>query len=233
MKKLLLVSALVMLAVGLSAQATIVLDDFMTNDPLGYWGLTCTTANVAVYGSETGLAGTIGGSRDVMFNANNAGSSWFSIGGGYADQSNSSNKYSLSEMTYNGGGGAGGLNLNLTSGTKFSVDYWIDHLGYQKQSVLRITLNDGLNTAVVSKIWSPPAPVVYINDEVTYDFAFSDFLSNNPLIDLSSIDSIKLYMETDMAGDYAMVTGFTTDAIPEPATIAILSLGGLLLRRKK
>jgi hypothetical protein len=106
----------------------------------------------------------------------------------------------------------------------------MDHLGYQKTSVLRITLNDSLNTAVVSKIWTT---YLSVGDYANYDFLFSDFISNNPSLDLSSIDSIKLYMETDMSGDYAMVASFTTDAIPEPATIAILSLGGLLLRRKK
>ncbi|MFA6177199.1 MAG: hypothetical protein WC765_11545, partial [Phycisphaerae bacterium] len=116
MKKLLLVSALVVLAVCLSAKATIILDDFETNDSLGYWQLKCTTANVAVYGSEAGLAGTVGGTRNAMFKANNISSSLY-IGDGWADLSDGSSKYSLTELTYNAGGA--GLDLDLTSGTKF------------------------------------------------------------------------------------------------------------------
>jgi len=37
-----------------------------------------------------------------------------------------------------------------------------------------------------------------------------------------------------MAGDYAMITGLSTDAIPEPATLGLLLIGGLsLLSRKR
>jgi hypothetical protein len=240
MKKLITVCATVMLIAGM-AQATIVLDDFKTNaNVTGHsWGLKCTTKNVPVYNSETGLAGTYGGSRDTMFNANGSSSSGINtsaltLGGeingtavGRLILGNPSFWYNLTELTYNGNGT--GLDLDLTTGTKFSVNLSTDHLAFGKNSVLRITLNDGSQNAVVSKIWTTYVATGY---EATYDFAFADFLSNNQSIDLGSIDSIKLYMETDTSGDYVM-SNFTTDAIPEPATMCLLGLGALVLRRKK
>ncbi len=131
-------------------------------------------------------------------------------------------------MTYDGGGG--GLALDLNNGTKFLIDTWFDPVGLNKNTVLSIAMDDGAQTATVAKIWT-----VYqvINFQVTEDFLFSSFLAQKPSIDLSSIDSITLYMETDQAGDYALLTGFSTDAIPEPASMALFALGGLAMMRRK
>jgi len=231
MKKLMLVSALVVLAVGLSANATIVLDDFMTTNPAGGWGIIAATLGTPVTMSETGLSGVYGGTRDTSYTVyvSKTGAS-MDMGYGETAQNNGSSGWSKAALTYNSGGGAGGLGLDLMSGTKFSVDRVFDHMGNLKNTVFSITLFDGVQTATVSKIWTT---YLYSNVTVTEDFLFSSFLAQNAALNLSSIDTITLYLETDKAGDYLLTGGLYTDAIPEPATIAILSLGGLLLRRKK
>ncbi len=232
MKKLITICAVVtVLAIGSAAQATIVIDDF--NSPAAGWTLKAVTLGVPLTKSETGLSGVYGGTRDTVYTVNGTGlfGTSMDMGYGWCAQNNGSSSWSKATLTYNGGGGAGGIGLDLTSGTEFSVDTWFDHVGYQKNSVLSLTLNDGSQTATVSKIWTTYQA---IGDYGTETFLFTDFLVANPSLNLSSIDSIALYLETDMAGDYAMVTGLSTDAVPEPATVCILGLGALsLLRRKK
>jgi hypothetical protein len=223
-------SVVAVLAISSAAQATIIIDDFTS--PAGGWTLTTTTIGVPVTQSETGLAGVYGGSRDTVYTVGGmiGGTSWFgtstSIEPGVWFLSNSTKSWSKGTLTYNGGGGAGGLNLNLTSGTQFSFDALFDHVGASKNSVLSLTLNDGLQAATVSKVWTsvdpiPPAPQT---------FSFAAFLSGNPSLNLSSIDSISVYLETDRAGDYEIHVLSTDAVVPEPGTIALLATGliGLL-----
>jgi hypothetical protein len=230
MKKLITICAVVtVLAIGSAAQATIVIDDY--SSPAAGWTLNAVTLGVPVTKSETGLSGVYGSTRDTVYTVSGTGlfGTSMTMGYGWCAQNNGSSSWSKATLTYNGGG-AGGLGLDLTSGTEFSVDTWFDHVGNGKNSVLSLTLNDGSQTATVSKIWTTYQA---IGDYGTETFSFTDFLSANPSLNLSSIDSIELYLETDMAGDYAMVTGLTTDAVPEPATVFILGLGALSLIRRK
>lgn len=220
-----------------SAQAYMI-DDFTATDPAGGWTLNGTTLGVAVAKSETGLplSNVFGGTRDTSFTEYGSLDANMVMGysayydWGWEVQNNSSSSWSVAELTYDGGGGAGGLDLNLTTGTKLSVDRWFDHMGLGKNTVLSITLDDGAETATVAKIWST---YTVSNVLETEDFLFTDFLADNASLDLSSIDTITLYLETDQAGDYILANGLSTDAIPEPATIGLLGLVGLLFARKR
>lgn len=226
MKKVLLFTMAVCLAGTL--QATIVIDDYTSTNPAGGWYMVSNGATQTK--SETGLSGVYGGSRYTTYYSDFAGAAQsMAIEGGRWSISNGGTAYGKGTLLYNGGGVVGGLALNLTSGTKFLVDTYFDHVAFGKNTVLSITLNDGVQAATVSKTWTATQ---IINVQQTETFLFSSFLSQNPLLNLGSIDSIQLYLETDKAGDYALVTGFVTDAIPEPATMLLLGIGGLLLRKR-
>lgn len=233
MRRALGISA-VILAMATVSQATIIIDDYISTDPAGGWDLYATTFDTVVTKSETDLSGVYGGSRDTSYTVGNAGlqadldfGTRMSLGDGWYSHSNDLSTWSKGTLTYNGGGS--GLGLDLTSGTKFSVDASFDHVGNEKQSVLSIIINDGTHTATVAKSWTTYESIGLTTEE----FLFSAFTTVNPHIDLSSIDSIALYLETDNAGDYS-VRNFSTDAtVPEPATIVLLGLGCLVLLKRR
>jgi hypothetical protein len=247
MKKLLMVFAVAAMLAGTARAATIMIDDFnakmvpvvapATAFSLGWdlstsYGASPPYTYTLVY-SETSVPGVLGGTRTTTAINHNDGTVAvdllsaspyeyiaLSTPGWY------SSSYGEMRLLYNGGGGGGGLNLDMSSWPSLSVDFDPDHVGNLKSTVMSFTLNDGLNSATVSKIWTTYATL----PRTVETFNVSDFTTVNPSLNLSSIDSILFNFESDNAGDAAF---YSISGIPEPATMALLGLGAFALRRKK
>lgn len=244
MKKLFLAFAvLALLCLGASAQAVVVIDgfsDYMTpvvapamEWPSQGWEILPTTAGQTYV--ETGLSGVVGGTRKTVLWSSSSVPS-YSIDAllvttapdnslGFA---NSTNSWSTVSLVYDANGA--GLNLNASSGTKFSADMWFDHLGNGRTSTLSMTVIDGMaNTSTVSRTWSTytiPNP----NPE-TYSFLFSEFAG----INFGEIDSITLSYSSDNGNDWAFYPISSDIAVPEPSSIIALlgGLGSLLAFRRR
>jgi len=251
MRKLVTIFAVVglMLAISGAAQATIMIDDFNAKmvpvaAPATYYagyGWELNTAygasppyTYSVVYNETSVAGVLGGTRTTTAINHNDGAVSVDLASDTTDQSISlstkgwyPSSYGTLELLYNGGGGGGGLNQNMSSWSILSVDFDPDHVGNLKSTVMSFTLNDGLNSATVSKIWTTYATL----PRTVETFNVSDFTTVNPSLNLSSIDSILFNFESDNAGDAAF---YSISGVPEPATIGLLGLGALgLLRRRR
>jgi len=194
------------------------------------WDLPVPYNGTVVY-SETSLAGVLGGTRqttginhDDRVDVDLLSTSLYE----YIALSTAgwdSDSYGELKLLYNGGGGGGGLNLNMSGWPSLGADFDPDHVGYQKATVMSFTLDDGLNSATVSRSWTTyisPFPRTLVT------FNVSEFTAANPSLDLSSIDSILFTFESDRAGDIAFY-----GIIPEPATLSLLALGGLALIRRR
>jgi hypothetical protein len=138
-----------------------------------------------------------------------------------------SSSYGEMLLLYDGGGGGGGLNQDMSAWTSLNVDFDPDHVGNLKTTVMSFTLNDGLNSATVSQSWATynTLPRTVVN------FNLADFQTNNPSLDLSSVNSILFKYEGDSGADTAFYS--ITATVPEPATMSLLALGGLALIRRR
>ena len=89
-----------------------------------------------------------------------------------------------------------------------------------------VTLSDGVTSATVEKTWLMDS-VSAEKFNLTLEFSLSDFTG----VDLSNIQTITVYMESDWYGEYEVDRLY----IPEPATIIILMFGSyvVFMNRKR
>ncbi|RLA42637.1 MAG: hypothetical protein DRQ97_13750 [Gammaproteobacteria bacterium] len=115
-----------------------------------------------------------------------------------------------------------------------ALDFDPDHLAYQKNAAISMTISDGTDSSTVTyATWGPsyqPGEANYNPPRFDLDFLVADYTG----VDLMAITSISLSIESDISGDYGLY-GISTDAIPEPATLGLVGLTtlGLLFRRRK
>ena len=207
---------------SVSSQAEIITIDSFDDS----WELYPSAIDEAETQIDTGLIDVLGGSRETIYTV--YGSSRSGAGLEMADSSLIANggrrNWSIVELTYDADGA--GLNLDLSSYTKISLDISFEHVGLGRSTIFNVTLNDGENTKTVTKTWD----VEQYNVNKPVDFLLSDFAG----IDLDSIQSLMINMESDWSGQYEVFELFASDElIPEPATIVLLSLGVLLFVRKR
>jgi hypothetical protein len=261
MKKVnhLMLSLSVCLLLTAAAQAFTIIDDFDSSNEVDGWRveLGSDVGNPADQVDsetkyETALPGVLGGTRslttitnpwtynysgtDYTVNGGVSGSLWLGEYDGregfYSMSTGASGGRGEFNIVYDAGGN--GLNGDFSNGTKISLDVDPDHFGFGTTTVIDLTLSDGVNEATATKMWStytlPP------DGFYSMDFLFSDLLTDNPSLNLANIQSIELNYLADLSHDVSL-DRITTDAtnVPEPATLGLLSLGGLamLKRRRK
>ena len=262
MAKVLMVLALaaVILMPGV-ASAFLMVDDFtsvkdgISDPPAYYWSLTppATPVNTtnSVTKSETGLSDVLGGSRFTtaytipFWRTSPTPAQWVNGGvsvdvwtgadagrTGFLFLSSAFTGTGAFELRYDGGGS--GLNADFANGTAINAVFNSDHLGFGKDTIMRLTLTDAVgHSAAVTHTWSPPAqnPSDYLNES----FLLSAFTG----VDLHHISSLKLYYEGDRANDMTL-DSISTDAsaVPLPPSVLLLGTGilglvGLGWRRRK
>jgi len=116
------------------------------------------------------------------------------------------------------------LNLNLANESAFKLDFYSNESDLTVEIMLRSSEQNG--GAWVSKTFTVAGGRT--DTAFTEQFAFSNFSG----FDFSNLDQVKFSFKNQPSGDYAL-TGIY--AVPEPATIAGLLIGGasLLIRRRK
>jgi hypothetical protein len=130
------------------------------------------------------------------------------------------------EALYDGGGA--GLNLDFSQAGDLVLEYFTDHRGAASPTVISLTLSDSSGPQTISHTYDSYEIVATFVDEI---WTLSDFGS----IDLTDIQSIVMtYQKDAAANDIAWdVIGTTGPIIPEPTTLALLGLGGLMLLRRR
>lgn len=222
---------------ALGARATII-DNYSDYDPTGAgiydtgngWTISAPVTGTTIV--ETGIAGALGGNRtSTYYTAATFGSSSLQLihypGYELAAINNGASDYSTAVFSYSG------FSIDLTTGTKLVLDFDPDHLTYQKDAVISMTIGDGTDSSTVTyDTWDPsfqPGEPNYSPDRFDLEFLVADYAG----VDITSITSISLSIETDLGGDYGLY-GISTDAIPEPAAIGLIGLftGGLYFVRR-
>ena len=238
-------------AMAVPAHALIMIDDFTgTSNPDGGWSLepsgtpVDTTNSVSL--SETGITGAFSGNRYTTVSTSPVWKSYSS----YTGWANGRVSGDLWTGTYEGKsgflmlsssfGGYGTItteysydNLDLSTGSQFTIALDPDHLGFGKDSVVGITLTDTFGaTSTVSQTWASGTNL-YPDDYLNINLSLSSFIG----VDLASISDVLFSYEADLANDIS-IDFISVDATPTPIPGAVWLLGsglvGLVgLRRKK
>lgn len=216
-------------ALGVSpVVASQIIDTFDDVDGPNPWPVTRTTAgSTVITESPLPLANTIGGERVTTITGDS-----FLVPGldsvtttivpalpSLLDYASTAGADGSLNIFYNGIAG-GGLGANFSAETGITIDFLLfDHAGGVDLPVT-VTVSDGTNLATLTQMLTAPgAQSVF--------FGFAGFAGIGS-VNLSTIDSLNFFFDAQLAHDFRLDFIGTTSGVPEPASIAIWGMAGLV-----
>ncbi len=202
-------------ATGTETQEAIIFEDNLSDVVGGTrtTKLTCAPHTYVYSQTYTNNAGFDGGVWTGNYNDRDG----FFISNG--DSMNGEGKF---ELTYKVG------SLDMTEAA-LVVEIKPDHVGFGKNTVASLTLDDGSVQETIDIVWNS-----YQSFSDYFDLVFSahDFGS----VDVTDVRNITFAWECDLANDLSVDKIYVegSNIVPEPATMAVLGLGSLIcfVRRK-
>lgn len=223
-----ILAAVVLMAVLPASAATI--DNFMSVDPNVTWPFSVTSATTATVLERPLLtANVIGGARHTSLTAtglNVPGVDIVQVGvfpaASLFDYNSTIQADGLARLMYNADDA--GLDADLTADFLVQIDLLAFDLANGLSMPVTVSMTDGDgDTGSLTRTLTSAGPQ-------SVQFEFADF-SGIGLLNLADIDEIVVEFNPGMAADFRVDQIFTT--VPEPATLAALAVGGILLGRRR